>query len=86
MMWELALVIDPVQKKKLSVDDDVQVALCVVNFLDLHFLAFGGMKTYSLTRGLKSAVVSVLMILDHMANIFHEPRDRTLPPARCCGH
>ena len=74
-MWESALVIDPVQKKKLSIYDDVQVAVCMVNFLDLHFLAFGGMKTYSPTRGLKSAIVSVLMILDYMANIFHEHRE-----------
>ena len=74
-MWESALVIDPVQKKKLSIYDDVQVAVCMVNFLDLHFSAFGGTKTFIPCRSLKSCIVSVLMILDYMANIFHEHRE-----------
>lgn len=71
-MWEAATPIDPVQKKKLSMFDDIQVAVCMVNFLDLHFSAFSGSQTFHPSRGLKSAISSVLVILEYMANIFHD--------------
>ena len=71
-LWEAALVIDPAQKKKLSMYDDVQVAVCMVNFLNLHYSAFSGTQTYSPARSLKSTIGSVLMILEYMASIFHD--------------
>ena len=71
-VWEAALVIDPLQKKKLSMYDDIQVAVCMVNFLDLHISAFAGNQTFNPCRGLKSCISSVLMILEYMANIFHD--------------
>lgn len=71
-VWEAALVIDPLEKKKLSMYDDIQVAVCMVNFLDLHFSAFSGSLTFSPCRGLKSSISSVLMILEYMTNIFHD--------------
>lgn len=73
-MWESALPIDPMQKKKLSIYDDIQVAACMVNFLNLHFSAFSGTQTFNPSRSLKSAVCSVLSILEYVANIFHEHR------------
>ena len=75
--WESALVIDPLQKKKLSIYDNVQVATCIVNFLDSHFSAFGGTRTFDPSRSLKSAITSVLMIIEYMSNLFQFVREDT---------
>ena len=73
--WEAALAIDPVQKKKLSLYDDAQVAVCITNFLDLHFSAFSGTLTFNPVRSLKSTIHSSLSILEYVANILHDHRE-----------
>ena len=67
-VWEAALVIDPVQKKRLSSYDDEQGGSCMVNFLDCHLSAFGGTRTFDPSRSLKSTIISVLILMDYMSN------------------
>lgn len=76
--WESALPIDPAQKKQLSMYDDVQVAVCIGSFLDLHFSAFSGTLTFSPVRSLKSAIGSALGILEYVASVFHDHRGNEL--------
>ncbi len=74
-MWESALPIDPIQKKRLSDYVDIQVAVCIVNFLDSHFLAFGGTRTFDPCRSLKSAINSALVIVDYIFSVSHNLSD-----------
>lgn len=70
--WESALPLDPTLKKKLSVYGDIQLEACLHGFLDCHFLAFAGLRTFDPSRGLKSAVSSGLVVLEYMFGVFHE--------------
>ena len=83
-LWEASLPIDPVQKKKLSLYDDVQVASCMTAFLDLHFSAFSGTQTFSPARTLKSGIQSGLGILEYVASVLHVHREAG--PARDMLH
>ena len=71
-IWESALPLDSKRKKKLSVYGDIHLEACLHGFLDCHFSAFSGTRTFDPSRGLKSAVSSGLVVLEYMFGVFHE--------------
>lgn len=64
-LWNAALLIDSTQKQKLSAHsvEDIQIDKCMVTFLDLHFMAFAGTRTFNPSRSLKSTLSSALNLL-----------------------
>ena len=70
--WESALLLDSTLKKKLSVYGDIQIEPCLLRFLDCHLMAFAGSRTFDPSRGLKSAISAVLVVLEYMFGVFHE--------------
>ncbi len=70
--WESALHLDNALKKKLSVSGDISIETCLLKFLDCHLLAFAGSRTFDPSRGLKSAISAVLVVLEYMFGVYHE--------------
>ena len=64
-LWNAALLIDATQKQKLCAHsvEDIQIDKCMVAFLDLHFMAFAGTRTFNPSRSLKSTLSSALNLL-----------------------
>ena len=63
--WNSALLIDPAHKLKLSsqIDEDTQIDVCMMAFLNLHFTAFVGTRTFDPSRSLKSTISSLITLL-----------------------
>ena len=62
--WNMALLIDPAHKEKLcSHDLDSPVSDLMMQFLNLHFCAFTGTRTFDPTRCLKSTLSSIMSLL-----------------------
>ena len=62
--WNQALLIDPTHKEKLcSHDLDSPISDIIVQFLNLHFCAFTGARTFDPTRCLKSTLSSLVSLL-----------------------
>lgn len=85
--WNMALLIDPAHKEKLcSHDLDSPVSDLMVQFLNLHFCAFTGTRTFDPTRCLKSSLSSLMSLLSTLfemipQGIFDPPENSTGSPA-----
>ena len=64
-LWNSALPIDVSHKQKLCAHsiEDIQIDSCMVTFLDLHFTAFAGARTFDPARSIKSAISSIMSLL-----------------------
>lgn len=85
-MWNMALLIDPAHKEKLcSHDLDSPVSDLMVQFLNLHFCAFTGTRTFDPTRCMKSSLSSLMSLLSTLfemtpQGIFNPPEVSTDSP------
>ena len=69
--WSAALPIDASHKEDLSTKsaEEFNLSNHMLKFLDLHYTAFAGTRTYDPTRSLKSTVSSVLFLLHRMLQL-----------------
>ena len=69
-LWNLALLIDPTHKEKLSRSNfDSSMNDLMVKFLNLHFRAFTGTRTFDPTCCLKSTLSSLMSLLTRLFEI-----------------
>ena len=79
--WNMALLIDPAHKEKLCNHDlDSPVSDLMVQFLNLHFCAFTGTRTFDPTRCFKSTLSSIMSLLSTLfemtpQGIFNPPEN-----------
>ena len=70
-LWSAALLVDPNHKQKLCAHsvEDIQIDKCMDTFLDLHFMAFAGTRTFNPSRSLKSTLSTVVMLLSNLFDL-----------------
>ena len=69
--WSSALPVDPSLKEKLCTRnaDDIKIEESMMSLLELHFTAFAGTRTFDPTRSLKSTLLSIVTLLQHLFDL-----------------